>query len=230
MQEPPLPASLPELLLARLGGEPSVASSEPASVSRRSDDFDPYKIMAPQYAYGRHRGPAPRYAYRAAVMAALLPDASHQWVIPLTLRPPQLLDHAGQVSLPGGRAEGAESAWGTSTREFEEELGVAPKYLKPIGTLPSLYVYASRHRVTPVIGVAEEAPRFAPNPAEVAELLLLPVGALLRPDFTTVETMLRGNSQYQAPGFWVKGHFVWGATAMILAELRSVILQTLRSG
>jgi 8-oxo-dGTP pyrophosphatase MutT (NUDIX family) len=182
-----------------------------------------HRDLAPQYAYGRHRGPAPRFAHQAAVLISLVPAAGSEWFIPLTLRPTQMADHGGQISLPGGRSDSGESVWRTACREFGEELGCTTEYLQPVGQLKPLYVYASRHMVTPIVGVCSLRPTFHPNPDEVAELIQLPLRDLIADDAIKVGTMLRGNVQYDAPGFRIGEHFVWGATAMVLAELRSLV-------
>ncbi len=182
-----------------------------------------HRELAPQYAYGRHRGPAPRFAHQAAVLVSLVPAAGSEWFIPLTLRPTQMADHGGQISLPGGRSDSGESVWRTACREFGEELGCTTEHLQPVGQLKPLYVYASRHMVTPIVGVCALRPTFHPNPDEVAELIQLPLRELIADDAIKVGTMQRGNVQYEAPGFRIGEHFVWGATAMVLAQLRSMV-------
>lgn len=179
--------------------------------------------FSPEMGYGRHRGPAPRTCFPAAVLVAILPQ-DDRWVIPLTLRPKHLPDHAGQVSLPGGRREGQESAWQTACREMQEELGFPVESLTRVGELPRLYVYASRHDVTPIVAVGQSFPELAPCPEEVSQVLLLPVEELLGL-VPSERSMTRGAMVFRAPGFWVEGHWVWGATAMILGELRHRLLR-----
>ena len=66
-------------------------------------------------------------------------------------------------------------------------------------------------------------PSFRPNPNEVAELILMPLRDLIADEAITVGIMRKGSIEYVAPGFHVGEHFVWGATAMVLAELRTTI-------
>jgi 8-oxo-dGTP pyrophosphatase MutT (NUDIX family) len=183
-----------------------------------------HREFAPEFAYGRHRGPAPRSAHPAAVLIGLVPLSDSEWTIPLTLRPAQMADHGGQVSLPGGRSESGESVWRTACREFGEELGCGTEDLQRIGELSPLYVFASRHFVTPVMGVCARRPVFRPNPDEVAELIFLSLHELVSERVVSVGVMKRGTAQFDAPGFRVGEHFVWGATAMILSELRSILM------
>lgn len=191
----------------------------------RGDEFDAYAMMAPQYAYGRHRGPAPRQTLKAAVLIALIKGDDGKWSVPLTLRPAQLQDHAGQVSLPGGRSERREDARATAYREFDEELGWSSAHLTFLGTLSPIYVYASRHRVIPCVAFSEANPTFHPNADEVAELLLFPIDKLMDPNSIDVGILQRGTMQFKAPGYWIGEHFVWGATAMILTEFREILYQ-----
>lgn len=219
-------ASIPEKLRSLLTDRPfqkSYGDSDCGASDRAAYSSDAYRRLAPQYAYGRHRGPAPRYSHPAAVLVALVPDGRGGWSIPLTLRPPQMLDHAGQISLPGGRAETGESVWTTACREFGEELGCSTDDLQPIGQLRPLYVYASRHQVVPMVSVCSSIPTFQPNPDEVAELIFFPLQSLVTDNAIVVGTMQRGSSLFDVPGFRVGDHFVWGATAMILGEIRQLV-------
>jgi 8-oxo-dGTP pyrophosphatase MutT (NUDIX family) len=205
---------LPELIRRKL------SNSDPSENNCRNQS---HRELAPEFAYGRHRGPVPRNAHPAAVLIALVPISDSEWTIPLTLRPAQMADHGGQVSLPGGRSDKGETSWRTACREFGEELGCSTEYLQPVGQLKSLYVFASRHQVTPMVGVCAIRPAFQPNPAEVSELLFLSLNDLIADDAISVGTMRKGTAEFDAPGFRIGEHFVWGATAMILSELRFVV-------
>lgn len=180
--------------------------------------------FAPNASYGRHRGPAPSSSHAAAVLIALLPsscptDPQNHWTIPLTLRPANLSDHAGQVSFPGGRCEPGESEQQAALREYSEELGCSTDRVELIGSLPELYVYASRHRVAPVLGLGLELPVMNPSAQEVEKVLLLDLKLLLSLQ-PTLRSIQRGGMQLETRGFWLEGHWVWGATAMMLGELK----------
>jgi hypothetical protein len=74
-----------------------------------------------------------------------------------------------------------------------------------------------------MVAVCTRQIEFTPNPDEVAELIFLPLEDLIDDQAIRIGTMQRGTSHFEVPGFWVDEHFVWGATAMILAELRSIV-------
>ena len=190
-------------------------------VSRRAYRGNPF---APKISYGRHRGPAPRSSHAAAVMMVLLPLGNRgglheDWSIPLTLRPASMSDHAGQVSFPGGRCEPGETPHQAACREYTEELGCTSDGVEMVGSMPELYVYASRHRVVPMLGVGSTMPQMSPNQQEVAKVLWLSLEQLmaLRPE---VRTIRRSAMQVETLGFWLDGHWVWGATAIMLGELK----------
>jgi 8-oxo-dGTP pyrophosphatase MutT (NUDIX family) len=182
--------------------------------------------MAPELAYGRHRGPVSPGAHRAAVCICLFQNAEDWW-IPLTVRSKQLVDHAGQVSLPGGRLEVNETPFDAAKREFVEELGVSLSDAMLLGNLSSLYVYGSHHVVEVFVVAIEHRPVFVPEPAEVAEIILMPIRELIDPEKQVIATMQRGTSRFETPGFRCGENFIWGATAMILREFADVLQEFL---
>ncbi len=156
-------------------------------------------------------------------MLALLYPLSGAWHVPLTLRPLDLADHAGQISLPGGAVELGELSERAAIRELEEELGVAASTVEPLGALSPVYLFHSNYAITPWLAVARERPQWRPNPAEVAELVELPLAVLLDPASTRSEIWQRQGAAFEVPALHYGGHAIWGATAMILAELAAIV-------
>jgi len=63
-----------------------------------------------------------------------------------------------------------------------------------------------------------------PNPAEVAEIIELPLDMLLDDSIINRTPIQIFQSQsITVPAFKVGEHIVWGATAMILSELKETI-------
>jgi len=156
------------------------------------------------------------------------PSSAHaNWSIPLTLRPANMSEHAGQVSFPGGRCESGETPQQTACREYNEELGCSSDRVELIGSMPEVYVFASRHRVIPMLGVGSEVPQMFPNAEEVEKVLWLPLEELLelRPEARVIP---RSGMQVETLGFWLDGHWVWGATAIMLGELKLNLVQISR--
>lgn len=142
----------------------------------------------------------------------------------LTVRSGALPRHGGQVSLPGGRVEPAESIPDAALREAAEEVGVEPDRVRVLGRLSPLYVAVSEFVLHPVVGVAAAHPPFRPRSAEVGRVLEVPLATLLgargRPRRGFI---CRPGTLVRAPYFALCGERVWGATAMILAELLTLL-------
>ena len=153
----------------------------------------------------------------------LLYRRNDAWHLPLTLRPETLSDHPGQISLPGGALDGEETTYEAAERELEEELGVGRTGLEPIGQLTPLYVFGSNFLVTPWIAKLEQSPDLIPNPAEVAEVLEVPIAQLLDVRSYGCHNHSRGSVSLSAPHIQWQRHRIWGATAMILGELIAVL-------
>ena len=181
-----------------------------------------YRRFVAELSYGRHRGPAGPSAKPAAVVALFYP-AHGQWHLPLILRPASMSDHAGQISLPGGGEEPGEAAQTCALRELHEELGVDPSRVEILGSLPSIYVYASNFLVRPFVALTRERPPFCPDSREVAELLEVPVRNLMDERNYTTQTIVRGRLSFRAPCIAFQGRHIWGATALILGQLLNVI-------
>jgi 8-oxo-dGTP pyrophosphatase MutT (NUDIX family) len=180
------------------------------------------RAMAHRLAYGRHHGPVPEDARRAAVLIALhrLPRG---WSIPAILRPETMKAHAGQVSLPGGLIESDETATQTALREFEEELGAAAMNLRVIGQLTPVYVFVSGFEVTPLVAVSPAPLAFEPNPHEVEAVVELSLGELMNPANRGRHLIERRGLRFTVPNFAIAGQRVWGATSLILAEFVALL-------
>jgi 8-oxo-dGTP pyrophosphatase MutT (NUDIX family) len=177
---------------------------------------------AVEMSFGRHFGP-PRHDARPAAVMALLYYRDDRWVLPLIVRPPDALHHAGQVSLPGGAIEKGETPEEAALREVEEELGVARNAIQLLGRLSPLYVFASNHTVEPFVGLLSDQPFLEVNSLEVARLLEAPVNYLLTPDSLAMSERVERGIRIKAPAYHWDGEPIWGATAMIVAELIAVI-------
>ncbi|MEO8271493.1 MAG: CoA pyrophosphatase [Aureliella sp.] len=173
---------------------------------------------SPGLAYGRHFGPPAPSARQAAVLVMIEPR-SGQWVIPVTVRSDCLPDHPGQISLPGGRLEAGESYQQAAEREFREELGCTVQAAQILGELSPLYIYHSDYFVRPFIAVSPRAYEYQPCPREVSRVLHLPLASLSSPSPIETREFTRGLTMWSAPVIHSGGAIIWGATAIILAEL-----------
>jgi 8-oxo-dGTP pyrophosphatase MutT (NUDIX family) len=206
---------LPEQLAARLRGPLPGAAIGPR-----------FEISAPRRV--GHYDPPPPEARPAAVLILLYPHAD-RWHLPLTLRPSHLPDHAGQISLPGGRIEPGETSAQAAIREFHEELGAAGLAIRLLGTLTPIYVEVSNFRVDPWVGVTDRRPDWTPNPVEVQQLLEIPLDHLLDPANLGSHSRRRGDARFTAPHFLWQSHRIWGATCAILGEFVTLLGPRTRS-
>lgn len=180
------------------------------------------RVMGPGLAYGRHYGPVPDDARRAAVLLALHRTPAG-WSIPAILRPETMKAHAGQVSLPGGLIEAEETIVQSALREFEEELGTAGEQLRVIGQLTPVYVFVSGFEVTPVIAVSAGPLIFQPNEHEVAVVVELPLEELCEASRRGSHVIERRGLSFKAPHYAIAGQRVWGATSLMLAEFVALL-------
>ena len=177
--------------------------------------------MAPELAYGRHAGPPSLDARAAAVLVLLYPHRG-TWHVPAMLRPSEMKFHAGQIALPGGVVEPDEAPYETAVRELHEELGVAAEVVQILGALHPIFVFNSNFWIKPFLAVAEQRPEYRLNPCEAAELIEIPVPALLDPALCGEHRIERRGLAFRAPHYQIGPHRVWGATSLILAELAAL--------
>jgi 8-oxo-dGTP pyrophosphatase MutT (NUDIX family) len=168
--------------------------------------------------------PPPR---ESAVLALIYPRADVLHTL-LMLRPVYDGVHSGQISFPGGKRDKEDvSLVHTALREFNEETGSTADEIHILGALTRIYIPPSRVVVTPYVAYTADIGRLDPDPNEVAALIEAPLEELMRGD------ILKRRQQYIAlmggemeiPYYDVQGHVVWGATAMMIAELRQLFLR-----
>jgi 8-oxo-dGTP pyrophosphatase MutT (NUDIX family) len=158
----------------------------------------------------------------AAVLVLVYPrdEAPH---IVFIRRPSTSVHHKDQIAFPGGQIEGAESPVEAALREAREEVGVPSALVRVAGELTPLFIPPSRYCVTPVVGLAAEAPDFVPFPEEVAEILEIPVAHLLDPASIKREKWILARGAVSVPFYAFGPHKIWGATAMILSEFLTIV-------
>ncbi len=163
----------------------------------------------------------------AAVLVLLFPDASNRLSLVLQQRNKYPGVHSGQISLPGGRREDGESFLQTALRETHEEVGVPLHDIELLGKLTPIYIPPSDFEVHPFVGYVSYHPQWVPELTEVTAIIEMPLDSLLDDTLKKIKLLdVRGFS-IKAPFYDVAGHEVWGATAIILAELEGRLRQVL---
>ena len=160
---------------------------------------------------------------QSAVLLYLFPKRQ-DWYLVLMKRPDYGGTHSGQVSIPGGRMESGESHLEAALREFREEIGVAVDCTGLLGRLSDLFIPPSNYLVQTFVAYTPQVPCYQPDPVEVEEILELPVSWLLNEAAVKRGRVMLSSGVYiESPYFEVAGHRVWGATAMILSELKQIL-------
>jgi 8-oxo-dGTP pyrophosphatase MutT (NUDIX family) len=155
----------------------------------------------------------------AAVLVPIIHRPAALTVL-LTRRSPNLSSHAGQVAFPGGRIDPEDDGpVGAALRETEEETGIAPHFVTPIGLLDP-YETGSGFVIIPVVGVLREGCTPKANPHEVDEIFEVPLEFLM--DIANHQrhaSVWQGRERhyYSMP---YDRHNIWGATAGMLVNLR----------
>jgi 8-oxo-dGTP pyrophosphatase MutT (NUDIX family) len=160
---------------------------------------------------------------RAAAALVLIYPGQHGASFPLTVRRDDLPQHPGQISLPGGGLDPGEDPAAAALREAHEEIGINPDDVRILGPLSTLWVIVSNFVVTPYVAVTDRRPEFRAAPHEVAALIEAPVHWLMEPSRVGWDERNRSGVPVRFPYFDFDGHRVWGATAMMLSELRDVL-------
>lgn len=154
----------------------------------------------------------------AAVLVPLMDRASELTVL-LTERSAALPDHPGQISFPGGRIESVDAGPADAAlREAFEEIGMPRSSAEVIGYLPA-HMTLTGFAVTPVVAVVTPDFDLKLDPREVTQVIEIPMSFLADSRNHGSEQREVAGRRLTLPVFDFGGHRVWGATAIMLAEL-----------
>lgn len=163
----------------------------------------------------------------AGVMAVFYPDVEGQTRLVLILRKTYKGVHSNQIGFPGGRVEEQDrDLQETALRETEEEVGIPQDQILIIKELSRLYIPPSNFWVQPFLGLVESTPVLVPQESEVEEILevrltdFLDEGNIISENLSTSYAV-----NIDVPAYKLNGHVVWGATGMMLSEIRDLLLK-----
>jgi 8-oxo-dGTP pyrophosphatase MutT (NUDIX family) len=164
----------------------------------------------------------------AAVMMLFYPKDSITHLV-LIVRNSYKGVHSAQIAFPGGKFETSDENYEkTALRETHEEIGIHPQSIEVIRAFTHLYIPPSNFIVYPYMGVCKNEVTFIPDSSEVAEIIELPLTVFLNDEIivnTKISTSYAEN--ISIPAFKINNHMVWGATAMMLSELKDMLKKVL---
>lgn len=161
---------------------------------------------------------------QAAVLALFYPNKLGETTFLLTQRASYKGTHSAQISFPGGKIEDQDtSLYETAIREAYEEVGIIKESIFKIREITDVYIPPSNFLATPFIAYTENQPVFTLN-EEVASTIEVTVAELL--DDSNVDSVLMDTSymkKISVPCFKIREHIVWGATGMMLSEIKEML-------
>ena len=167
-------------------------------------------------------------ARKAAVMMLLYPKDEVAYLL-LIVRNSYPGVHSSQIGFPGGKVEESDSNLEeTALRETHEEVGIHPDKIKIIKTFSEIYIPPSNFLVAPFMGISHEELSFVPDLDEVKRVLEFSIVDFLdEKSITKVKMSTSYATDIEVPAFMVDKYIVWGATAMMMSELKETIKNVL---
>jgi len=163
-------------------------------------------------------------AQDARASAVLIPlfDGEFGPELVFTRRSQDLTNHKGEISFPGGRLDGRESALDAALREAREEIDLDPNHVEIIGQLTSLNTYVSKSHIVPIVGLLKNKPSLNARNAEVDRVFTVPVADLVRLDTYAEEQWGEPPNQFRLHFFHLDDETIWGATGRMLYQIISI--------
>lgn len=137
--------------------------------------------------------------------------------------------HSAQIAFPGGKYEPRDQVFeNTALRETHEEIGIPPGSIEILKAFTRLYIPPSNFMVHPFLGISKEELVFVPDSSEVADIIELPLSVFMGDDILVSVNLTTSYAEnIMVPAFKIEEHIVWGATAMMLSELKEVLKKVL---
>lgn len=160
----------------------------------------------------------------AAVMMLFYPR-NEQTNLVLIIRNAYPGVHSSQIAFPGGKREKEDQSFkDTALRETEEEIGIRREQITVVREFSQVYIPPSNFLVYPFMGYSAEELIFNPDPNEVSGLIEMTLDHFLNDENVIDYQMGTSYTEFTSvPVFAINEHHVWGATAMMMSELKDVL-------
>jgi 8-oxo-dGTP pyrophosphatase MutT (NUDIX family) len=160
---------------------------------------------------------------KAAVLALIINDRGTPKII-LTLRSEYEGVHSGQISFPGGKREKEDHNFtSTALREAEEEIGIKRDKVEVLGGLTPIYIPPSNFLVYPYLGFYNGARQFTRQESEVQKIIPVDFNVFNDSSIVKDKELVSRSWKMKVPTYQIDGYTVWGATAMILSEIKEMV-------
>lgn len=160
---------------------------------------------------------------KAAVVMPLYEDGDGLQIL-FTRRSEEMSQHKGQIAFPGGLQHPDDpSLRATALREAEEEIGLRAGDVEILGELDDTATATTRFIVTPFVGLIPYPYTFRVNPAEIVELIPLPLSLLRDPSRFREELWDRDGAKIPVYFYMAGSHVIWGLTARIVKQFLEAV-------
>lgn len=173
--------------------------------------------------------PQKQHAKKAGVLALFYPKEGNVTHLLLILRKTYKGVHSNQIAFPGGKLEPQDvDLQETALRETYEEVGVPTERVEVVRSLSMVYIPPSNFEVQPFVGLYAEPLPFVLQEDEVESLVEVSLIDFLNNANLFEQTLSTSYAEnVVVPAFKLNGYTVWGATAMMLSEVKELLKQVL---
>jgi 8-oxo-dGTP pyrophosphatase MutT (NUDIX family) len=180
------------------------------------------EVTRARLARRRRRVVPPGPLIRAAVLVPIVDRGEAALVF--AQRTDRVGHHKGQISFPGGRVDpGDADDLAAALREANEEVGLDPARVEPLGLLDDQETFATQYVITPWVGLVHGPVVWQPDGEEIEKVIEVPVSALLDRGCLRVETWERDGIERDVYFYEYRDTTIWGATARILKTYLDVV-------
>lgn len=161
---------------------------------------------------------------KAAVLALFYPNNEGETCFLLTQRAKYKGTHSAQISFPGGKIEKTDTNLkATAIRETFEEVGISEENINIIREITDVYIPPSNFLATPFIAYAKEKPELIINHEVDHTFDVLLKDLLDDNNISSINITTSYAKNIDVPCFKLNNYIVWGATAMMLNEIKELL-------
>lgn len=182
-----------------------------------------HRLAFPKFRLELYLNTKPTEKTRKSAILILFYEKEGEVYFCLIKRPKYNGHHSAQIAFPGGKFEVKDGDLRTTAlREAYEEIGVDIDNVQIVNKLSTIFIPVSDFTVKPFLAVAKKTPTFIPSPHEVEYLISVRLADFLSTPLKETEVHTP-NEPIMAPAFTIDNEKIWGATAMILSELKQLL-------